>query len=105
MIPIIIASILLLLGTFHFIIKLGVWYETAKCPYGGGGAPSLDGIIFPPIFLAFGTNTLLKELFDIKLGYMAFLLWLLLTVLTVKAMTYMEKKGRQKLKEDEQNEN
>jgi uncharacterized membrane protein YhaH (DUF805 family) len=65
-----------------FAFKLLVVHGEASDPQGGGGAPTLDGVIFPPIFLAVGLGLLDRRYSDFSLpGWSYVCIWLVGTVL------------------------
>lgn len=78
----ILGILLCFLAIIVFGFKLMVLYGEAKDPQGGGGAPTLDGVIFPPIFFAFGLGAIGRRYPDYLLptwGYVC--IWLVGTVL------------------------
>jgi hypothetical protein len=65
-----------------FAFKLLVLYGAASDSQGGGGAPTLDGVIFPPIFLSAGLGLLDMRYSDLSLpGWSYVCIWIVGTVL------------------------
>jgi hypothetical protein len=52
----VVAALLILGGLLHFILKVLVAYS--RC---SGGAPLLDGVIFPPLFLGMGSAVFFRH--------------------------------------------
>lgn len=44
-----------------FVFKLYVAYDAARDPFGGGGVPTLDGAIFPPLALVLGLGAIAPD--------------------------------------------
>ena len=69
--------------TAGFGLKACVVWSASRCPHGGGGAPTLDFILFYPLFLAFGVATLLGSLNASPFPYFGVVLYGLLLSLAV----------------------
>lgn len=50
------AALLILGGVLHFLLKVLVAYS--RC---SGGAPLLDGVVFPPVFLGIGSAVFFRH--------------------------------------------
>jgi hypothetical protein len=77
MIITIVGWVLCSFGVIVFAFKLAVVHGEASDPQGGGGAPTLDGVIFPPIFLAVGSALLGRRYPDYSMPTWAYVcIWI-----------------------------
>ena len=60
-----------------FVFKLLVLHGEASDPQGGGGAPTLDGVIFPPVFMGVGLAILGRRYPDYSMPTWAYVcIWI-----------------------------
>lgn len=76
-----------------FLFKTSMVFDMARDPGSGGGAPVFDGVIFPPIFGAWGVFFIRASLHQ-TWGFPACaLLWLLLTMAAVLIFALADRAG------------
>ena len=59
---IIVCSVLIVGGVAHALIKIAVVIGVVQDPHGGGGVPTMDGAVFPPVFTGVGLFLLIPAL-------------------------------------------
>ncbi len=97
----VIGIVFIVAAFLHFVIKIGVWYSVYSDFTGGGSPPEMDGVIFPPIWLAFGLYVVVANSTSIGVPQWAYLvIWLggtVVTYLTWKVTVWIGSKHRPKL--------
>lgn len=96
--------ILLLGGTalvtaslLYLAFKLRVAYSVGVEPENAGGVPTLDGVLFPPAFCAWGVWFIASEMDELRVSaWTAAAIWLLLTVAAAVAMSAATAAGRRR---------
>ena len=58
-----------------FVLKMCVIWSVSRCPHGGGGAPTMDFILFYPVFLAIGVTVMLASMNALPFPYFGFALY------------------------------
>ena len=72
---------MVLAALFIFGFKACITFDVARDPSSGGGVPTLDGVIFPPIFAAWGIYFVRCLPHQGRVWPAYLLLWLFLTLL------------------------
>ena len=82
---------------FYLAFKLRVAYSVGESPENAGGVPTLDGVLFPPAFCAHGVWLIAIEWDELRVsGWIAVVIWLVLTAAAVAAMSAATAAGRRK---------
>ncbi len=68
--------ILLVGGALFGLVKFYVVYDVARNSHNSGGVPTIDGLIFPPIFITAGICNIVK----LPAEWWGVLIWLGITV-------------------------
>ncbi len=80
---------------FYLAFKLRVAYGVGAEPENAGGVPTLDGVIFPPAFCAWGLWLAASDMDEFRVrAWIAVAIWLLLTVAAAAAMSAAAAAGR-----------
>jgi len=64
------------LGLLYGVFKCFIVYDVAKEPLSSGGVPTLDGVIFPPIFITIGLSVVIR----LHPFWWCLVIWLLLMI-------------------------
>ena len=95
---VLIGGILLIAASLCYLaIKLRVAYSVGECPENAGGVPTLDGVIFPPAFGAWGIWFAAQEVDELRVStWIAVAIWLVLTAAAAAAMSAATAAGRRR---------
>lgn len=86
----VIGGVLILTAIIHFAVKICVWRDCARGQ--GGGAPELDGVIFPPIFITVGISWIDRATEVLRLSAWTYIgIWIGLTALAYGTMVFVER--------------
>ncbi len=85
----VIGASLMIFATLHVWLKVPIWIDAGR--NASGGAPELDGLIFPPLFFTFGLFSIVRSHAVPLWGYL--LLWATLTAILYGVMAWMHKAG------------
>ena len=78
-----IGLIVTLVFSAGFLLKMSVIWNAGRCPHGGGGVPTLDFVLFYPIFLTFGIATMLASIELVPFRHFIPVLYVALLALTI----------------------
>ena len=82
---------------FYLAFKLRIAYSVGAEPENAGGVPTLDGVIFPPAFFAWGIWFAGREVDELRMSaWIAVAIWLVLTVAAAAAMIAAVAAGRRR---------
>ena len=82
---------------FYLAFKLHLAYGVGAEPENAGGVPTLDGVIFPPIFCAWGVWFIASETDELRVSaWIAVAIWLVLTAAAAAAMSAATAAGRRR---------
>ena len=88
-------TVLVAASLFYLGFKLHIAYSVAKSPESAGGVPTLDGVIFPPIFCTWGVWFIASEVEQLHMsGWGALAIWLILTAIAFVGMIGATSAGR-----------
>lgn len=97
MIPLVGGTLLVAASLLYLAFKLRVAYGVGAEPENAGGVPTLDGVIFPPVFCAWGVWFIASETDELRVSaWIAVAIWLLLTVAAAVAMGAATAAGRRR---------
>ncbi len=90
-------TVLVAASLFYLAFKLSVAYSVGESPESSGGVPTLDGVLFPPAFFAWGVWLIASEMDELRVSaWIAVAIWLLLTVAAAVAMSAATAAGRRR---------
>lgn len=82
-------------ATLAFLFKACVIWSVSRNPNHGGGVPTLDFILFHPIFLAVGITVLLKSLDYNPIPFFGLAIYASLLALSIFVHWLFERLGRE----------
>lgn len=95
MIVLVVGTLLIAALLLYLAFKLRVAYDVGAEPENAGGVPTLDGVIFPPAFCAWGLWLAASDMDEFRVSaWIALAIWLLLTVAAAAAMSAAAAAGR-----------
>ena len=92
-----IGLIVTLIFSAGFLLKMNVIWSAGRCPHGGGGVPTLDFVIFYPVFLTFGIATMLASIGAVPFRYFIPVLYVGLLALTLFIHWLFDRLGAREL--------
>ncbi len=90
-------GILMVAAFLYFGFKLRIVFQISREPSSQGGVPTLDGIIFPPIFFTWGLSFVAKGSALLAMptwGY--WVLWIVITLLAYLSFMIVQAIGSKK---------
>ena len=99
-----IGLIVTLVFSAGFLLKMSVIWNAGRCPHGGGGAPTLDFVLFYPIFLTFGIATMLASIELVPFRHFIPVLYVALLALTIFIHWLFNALGERELKRQRKSE-
>lgn len=96
----VIGWVFIALAALMFAFKNYVVYDVARCPLGGGGVPTLDALIFPPVFATVGIWMTRASRSDSWRWWMYAVVWLCVLVVACLVFAAVDRCGTRLRKYD-----